>query len=275
MAACAARRAVGANDRGIDPRLAPTEELFIWLPGDVAICVRNDLFSVTTYVLVEQEDWFEPDSPSSAAGSDTGCAPSTSAPVTLVMLGDQQRAGPPRRARAGGWPDMAMPSIATVAGSEACSFLALLDELSPFQLNLLACRPERAAALGGSRAARSPPSASAQRPVAGPRMPWPGGGLACWDAMGMRCSAGARSRAGQAAAIAAAPLSPTRCAVAAAPLRCGSPTSASLPRRLPRTCLASRPDVRCSPVECRSPQCRDRSALVGPAPARLVGAHRR
>jgi FkbM family methyltransferase len=59
--ATAARHQGAGVDTRLDPRRPATAELFLALPGEVAICVTNDLASVTTYVLAEQEDWFEPE----------------------------------------------------------------------------------------------------------------------------------------------------------------------------------------------------------------------
>ncbi len=61
VSASAARHQGSGVDTRLDPRLPATAELFLGLPGEVAICVANDLASVTTYVLAEQEDWFEPE----------------------------------------------------------------------------------------------------------------------------------------------------------------------------------------------------------------------
>lgn len=61
MSAQAARHDVRGIDTRLDPRQPAGEELFLSLPGGVEVCVQNDLASVTTYVLAEQEDWFEPE----------------------------------------------------------------------------------------------------------------------------------------------------------------------------------------------------------------------
>ena len=61
MSASQARQHSTGVDTRLDPRRPAAAELVLHLPGEVAICVANDLASVTTYVLAEQEDWFEPE----------------------------------------------------------------------------------------------------------------------------------------------------------------------------------------------------------------------
>ena len=61
MSAFAARRSGGFVDTRLDPRRPWAEDLFLRIPAGVEVCVRNDLSSITAYVLAEQEDWFEPE----------------------------------------------------------------------------------------------------------------------------------------------------------------------------------------------------------------------
>lgn len=61
MGAFAARRSGGVVDTRLDPRRPWAEDLFLRIPAGVEVCVRNDLSSITSYVLAEQEDWFEPE----------------------------------------------------------------------------------------------------------------------------------------------------------------------------------------------------------------------
>jgi FkbM family methyltransferase len=61
VVALAARASAPSVDTRLDPRRPWTDDLLIRLPGDVAVSVVSDLVSVTTYILAEQEDWFEPE----------------------------------------------------------------------------------------------------------------------------------------------------------------------------------------------------------------------
>lgn len=61
VSAFAARRLGGVVDTRLDPRRPWAEDLFLRIPAGVEVCVRNDLSSITSYVLAEQEDWFEPE----------------------------------------------------------------------------------------------------------------------------------------------------------------------------------------------------------------------
>ena len=61
MRAFAPRRSRDLVDTRLDPRRPWAEDLFLRIPAGVEVCVRNDLASVTSYVLAEQNDWFEPE----------------------------------------------------------------------------------------------------------------------------------------------------------------------------------------------------------------------
>lgn len=61
MGAFATRRSGSFVDTRLDPRRPWAEDLFLRIPAGVEVCVRNDLSSITAYVLAEQEDWFEPE----------------------------------------------------------------------------------------------------------------------------------------------------------------------------------------------------------------------
>lgn len=61
MSAFSARRSDQFVDTRLDPRRPWAEDLFLRIPAGVEVCVRNDLSSITSYVLAEQEDWFEPE----------------------------------------------------------------------------------------------------------------------------------------------------------------------------------------------------------------------
>ena len=61
VSAFAARRSSGVVDTRLDPRRPWAEDLFLRIPAGIEVCVRNDLSSITSYVLAEQEDWFEPE----------------------------------------------------------------------------------------------------------------------------------------------------------------------------------------------------------------------
>lgn len=61
MGAFATRRSGSFVDTRLDPRRSWAEDLFLRIPAGVEVCVRNDLSSITAYVLAEQEDWFEPE----------------------------------------------------------------------------------------------------------------------------------------------------------------------------------------------------------------------
>jgi FkbM family methyltransferase len=60
MGARIARQSEAVDSR-LDPGRPSGEELFLRLPGGAEVCCRNDLASVTTYVIAEQEDWLEPE----------------------------------------------------------------------------------------------------------------------------------------------------------------------------------------------------------------------